>query len=93
MDEDFDELLKSDVADVKQCTAETAGDHIVAARFLNRFVPPAIPWIHVDLSAGQHKGGLAHIPTEITGFGVRFTIELLQRLATGPADLAKRLSA
>lgn len=90
MDEDFDELLKSDIADIKQCSPETAGDHILAARFLNRFVPKSIPWIHVDLSSGQHKGGLAHIPTEITGFGVRLTIELLQRGA-GPADLAKRL--
>jgi leucyl aminopeptidase len=93
MDEDFDELLKSDIADIKQCNTESAGDHILAARFLNRFVPPSIPWIHVDLSAAQHKGGLAHIPTEITGFGVRLTIELLQRRAAGPADLAKRLSA
>ena len=24
-----------------------------------------------------HKGGLAHVPTDITGFGVRFTLELL----------------
>ena len=93
MDEDYDELLKSDVADVKQCSTENAGDHILGARFLNRFVPKAIPWVHVDLSAGQHKGGLAHIPTDITGFGVRLTIELLQRCTDGPDDLAKRLSA
>ena len=93
MDEDYDELLKSDVADVKQCSAETAGDHILAARFLSRFVPQAIPWIHVDLSAGQHKGGLAHIPTEITGFGVRLTTELLTRCTTGADDLAQRLRA
>jgi leucyl aminopeptidase len=93
MDEDYDELLKSDVADVKQCSAETAGDHIAAARFLSRFVPKNIPWLHVDLSSGHHKGGLAHVPTEITGFGVRFTHELLERCARGPADLAKRMSA
>ena len=93
MDEDYDELLKSDVADVKQCSTENAGDHILGARFLSRFVPKAIPWVHMDLSAGQHKGGLAHIPTDITGFGVRLTIELLQRCTDGPDDLAKRLSA
>jgi leucyl aminopeptidase len=91
MDDDFDELLKSDVADIKQCSAETQGDHILAARFLQRFVPSEIPWVHVDLSAGQHKGGLAHVPSEITGFGVGFTLELL-REAT-PAELAKRWSA
>jgi leucyl aminopeptidase len=93
MDDDYDELLKSDVADVKQCSAESAGDHILGARFLSRFVPQSIPWIHLDLSAGQHKGGLAHVPTEITGFGVRLTVELLTQATTGVDELAKRLGA
>jgi leucyl aminopeptidase len=93
MDDDYDELLKSDVADVKQCSAETAGDHILGARFLSRFVPKSTPWIHVDLSAGQHKGGLAHVPTEITGFGVRLTVELLTRTAAGVEDLQRRLDS
>jgi leucyl aminopeptidase len=91
MDDDFDEMLKSEVADVKQCSADTEGDHIVAARFLQRFVPREIPWVHVDMSAGQHKGGLAHVPSEITGFGVGFTLELLR--STTPTELAKRWSA
>jgi len=90
MDDDYDEMLKSDVADIKQCSAETHGDHILAARFLQRFVPREIPWVHVDLSAGQHKGGLAHVPSEITGFGVALTLELLRKSA--PAELAKRWS-
>jgi len=93
MDDDYDELLKSDVADIKQCSAESAGDHILGARFLSRFVPKSIPWVHVDLSAGQHKGGLAHVPTEITGFGVRLTVELLTRTTRGADDLKKRLNA
>jgi leucyl aminopeptidase len=92
MDDDFDEALKSDVADVKQCTVESHGDHILAARFLSRFVPPDVPWIHIDLSAGQHKGGLAHVPTDITGFGVRLTLELL-RAHGDPAALGKRIAA
>jgi leucyl aminopeptidase len=93
MDDDFDELLKSDVADVKQCTVENEGDHILAARFLNRFVPADVPWVHVDLSAGQHKGGLAHVATDITGFGVRFTIELLRGEDAGLGALTRRLSS
>jgi leucyl aminopeptidase len=93
MDDDFDEALKSDVADVKQCPVDSAGDHILAARFLNRFVPRSIPWIHFDLSAGQHKGGLAHVTTEITGFGVRLSLELLQHQFAGPRALAEQLSS
>jgi leucyl aminopeptidase len=36
-----------------------------------------VPWAHVDLAAAMRGGGLAHIGTDITGFGVRYTLELL----------------
>jgi leucyl aminopeptidase len=69
--------LESDVADIKQCTPDAGGDHILAATFLNEFVDNDVPWIHVDLSAAKRKGGLGAIGTDITGFGVRFTMDLL----------------
>ncbi len=75
-DEDYDKALESRIADIKQCTLDGEADHILAARFLGRFVGDT-PWIHIDLSAGNHKGGLAHVPTDATGFGVRFTLNLL----------------
>jgi leucyl aminopeptidase len=76
-DEDYDSDLESKVADVAQCAVDGKGDHIIAARFLSRFVPKGIPWAHVDLSAATRSGGLGHISTEITGFGVRYTLDLL----------------
>jgi leucyl aminopeptidase len=79
MDGDFDSDLDSSVADILQCTVDGKGDHILAARFLNRFVPKAIPWLHIDLAAGTRHGGLGHIGTEITGFGVRYTLDLVRR--------------
>jgi len=91
LDDDFDEPLKSDIADIKQCATEGAGDHILATRFLKRFVPDNIPWIHMDLSAGQHKGGLGAIPTDITGFGVAWTLALLH--GKDPAELARNWTA
>ena len=90
MDSDYDEMLHSEIADIKQCSDAGQGDHILAARFLSKFVPEEIPWVHVDLSAGQHTGGLAHIPSEVTGFGVKLTLELLSK--EDPAKLAERLS-
>ncbi len=78
MDEDFDQELESRIADVLQCTPDSKGDHILAARFLSRFVPPEVPWLHVDLAAAERSGGLAHIPTDFTGFGVRYATELLR---------------
>jgi leucyl aminopeptidase len=77
LDKDFDEALKSDIADTLQCSLEGEADHILATRFLNRFVDEKINWVHVDLAASNHKGGLAHIPTDTTGFGVRYTLNLL----------------
>ncbi len=75
--EDFDADLESKLADVVQCLVEGKGDHIYAARFLSRFVAPEIPWLHVDLSAATRHGGLAHVPTDITGFGVAYLVALL----------------
>ena len=60
-----------------QCSLDSKGDHILAARFLGRFVEKGVPWVHVDLSSAERKGGLAHVPTEFTGFGVRFASSLL----------------
>jgi leucyl aminopeptidase len=69
--------LKSDIADIMQCSPKPFGDHILAGSFLAEFVEHKTPWVHVDLAASNYKGGLAHVPTEVTGFGVRYTISLL----------------
>jgi len=85
--DEFLEELKSDTADLQQCAPNGGGDHILAATFLNEFVDKKIPWVHVDLSACKRKGGLAHVPSEITGFGVRYTMNLLiDKNALGAAD-------
>jgi leucyl aminopeptidase len=86
MDEDFDEALESRVADVLQCSQDNDGDHILAARFLQRFVPEDVAWLHIDLSSGHQKGGLGLAPTPQTGFGVRLTLAML--LDSGVASAA-----
>src|ERR1700731_3407764 len=94
MDADFETDLESSVADVLQCATEGKGDHILAARFLSRFIPREIPWLHLDLSAGSRHGGLAHIATEITGFGVRYTLDFLRRgWPPPPSPAAARAAA
>ena len=74
---EFLEDLKSSVADLQQCAIKGTGDHILAGSFLAEFVEDDVPWIHVDLSAGNHKGGLGPVPTDVTGFGVRYTMSLV----------------
>jgi leucyl aminopeptidase len=74
---EFLEELKSEVADLQQCSVKGTGDHILAGSFLAEFIEDDVPWVHVDLSASNHKGGLAHVPTVVTGFGVRYTMSLV----------------
>ena len=76
-DPDFDDDLKSKVADVAQCASGGEADQILAARFLQHFVPGTTPWIHMDLAAALRKDGLAHVPGGPTGFGVRYSLALL----------------
>jgi leucyl aminopeptidase len=75
--EDYDTDLDSPTADIAQCSVDGKGDHILAARCLKRFVPDGIAWAHIDLSAATRRGGLAHVPTEITGFGARVALTFL----------------
>lgn len=76
LDEDYEEALDSDVADIKQCSLDGEADHILAALFLKRFVGD-LPWLHMDLSAASCEGGLGAIASEQTGFGVAWGMKLL----------------
>ena len=60
----YDEMLKSDIADLSNSPDGNFAGSITAALFLRRFVPSAIPWIHLDTFAwrpaakpGRPKGG------------------------------------
>ena len=71
-DEDYEEDLESGIADIKQCTLEGGADHILAARFLSRFIENNVPWLHTDLSSSNRKGGLGAVSSDVNGFGVNF---------------------
>ena len=77
LDEDYEPALDSKVADIKQCTLEGEADHILAGRFLKRFVDD-VPWLHVDLSASRCEGGLGSVASDVTGFGVAWALRMLQ---------------
>ncbi|MDP2110814.1 MAG: leucyl aminopeptidase family protein [Thiobacillus sp.] len=77
--EDYDSNLDSTVADVKQCSMEGEADHILATRFLSRFVGDT-PWLHMDLSGHSCKGGLGAVMSDANGFGVAWGIALLDGL-------------
>jgi leucyl aminopeptidase len=62
----YDEMLKSDIADVANAANSPMAGCIVAAMFLKRFVPEDVNWAHLDTYAwrdaakpGRPKGGEA----------------------------------
>jgi len=75
--DEFLQILKSEVADFMQCSPKNSGDHILAASFLAEFVENDTPWVHMDLSAGDNDGGLGHVGSKFTGFGVRYTMSAI----------------
>ncbi len=75
--QEFMDDLKSDTADLLQCAVKAPGDHIHAATFLAEFVENDTPWVHLDLSAGDNEGGLGHVASKFTGFGVRYTMSAI----------------
>jgi leucyl aminopeptidase len=74
---EFLEALESPTADLMQCSPKGSGDHILAGSFLAEFIENDTPWIHMDLSASDNEGGLGHVASKFTGFGVRYTMSLL----------------
>lgn len=80
MDGEYDEQIKSDVAEIKNIGGRKAGP-ITAAKFLAHFVGET-PWVHLDIAgtaqADKEKG---YTPKGATGVPVRTLIQLTLDLA------------
>ena len=70
LDVDYREMLRSDVADLKNSTGRAAGT-ITAAHFLREFVEET-PWAHLDIAGvAWQSEKKAHLAKGPSGFGVR----------------------
>ncbi|MFT6076300.1 MAG: leucyl aminopeptidase [Yoonia sp.] len=66
----YDELIKSQIADIKNVGGRFAGS-ITAAQFLQRFVKADVPWAHLDIAGtASVKKETALAPAGATGWGV-----------------------
>ncbi|MEK6725172.1 MAG: leucyl aminopeptidase [Deltaproteobacteria bacterium] len=73
--EEYEELLKSDIADVKNSGAREAGT-IAGGIFLKKFVD--YPWVHIDIAGtGWDSKEGPYRPKGATGVGVRMLTEFL----------------
>jgi leucyl aminopeptidase len=78
--EDFRELIKSDVADVKNSGGRPAGS-ITAALFLKDFAV-GYPWVHMDIAGTAYsETDLTSIPKGPTGVPVCTFVELVRSRA------------
>ncbi|WP_281856358.1 leucyl aminopeptidase [Litoreibacter halocynthiae] len=67
----YDDKLKSRIADMQNVGGRPAGS-ITAAQFLQRFVKPETPWIHLDIAGvASVKEETGFAPKGATGWGVR----------------------
>ena len=80
MPEDYRELLKSKVADVKNLGGRWGGA-LTAGLFLEEFVPKGIPWAHLDIAGPVYEESPKPArPFGATGFPVRALIEWMRTL-------------
>lgn len=78
---EYKELLKSDVADVKNISGSKYGGAINGALFLAEFAPLGVPWAHLDIAGPAWAEKDAPLtPKGGTGFGVRLLLQYLQEL-------------
>ncbi len=77
--DDYHELNKSDVADVKNIGGRWGGA-ITAAKFLENFVDKKIPWVHLDIAGPAMAHNYNNYTKKyMTGFGVRLLFEYFKR--------------
>ncbi|MBI3780244.1 MAG: leucyl aminopeptidase [candidate division NC10 bacterium] len=85
LDDEYEELIKSDCADLKNTGGGKKAPAIGAARFLKHFVGDT-PWVHLDINGTwlQEKAQ-GYQPKGATGVMVRTLIHLAATLASGRA--------
>jgi leucyl aminopeptidase len=79
--DDYQDLIKSDVADVKNTGGRAAGA-ITAAKFLEEFVED-FPWVHLDVAGTAYsETDLGYIPKGPTGTPVGIFVEFVRGRAS-----------
>lgn len=77
--EDYDESIKSDIADIKN-SGSAGGGTIVGGIFLKKFVKN-VPWVHLDIAnmAWTENNEKGYLGKGATGFGIRLVCHILQK--------------
>ncbi|KAA0206437.1 leucyl aminopeptidase [Candidatus Uhrbacteria bacterium] len=78
----YEDHVKSKIADIKNTGAKGQAGAIAGAMFLKHFVPPEIPWAHLDIAGPSYteRETRPDQPPGASGFGVRLLARYLQGL-------------
>jgi leucyl aminopeptidase len=83
LNQDYMDMIKSDVADMKNVGIGRAAGTITAAAFLKNAIEKT-PWTHIDIAGVAWTQGStkekSYNPKGATGFGVRLILDYLQNL-------------
>ncbi|OHD65319.1 MAG: hypothetical protein A2176_15405 [Spirochaetes bacterium RBG_13_51_14] len=72
---DYEENIKSDIADICNISAEKNAGTIIGGTFLKHFMSTA-RWAHIDIAGtARHSKQRGYRPKNATGFGVRLLVE------------------
>ncbi|GLQ08199.1 putative cytosol aminopeptidase [Devosia yakushimensis] len=83
IDAGFHDELASDFADFLNWPGVTYGNASIAAAFLEKFVAPATPWLHIDIAGPAYAPkGNSLSPAGGTGFGLRMLVDYLAKTRT-----------
>lgn len=76
--EEYEELIKSDIADIKHLSSDIDAGAIVGGIFLKQFVKD-VPWVHIDIGgAVWAKQDKSYRIKGATGFGVMTLLDFLK---------------
>jgi leucyl aminopeptidase len=82
--DEYREMVKSEIADVRNTGGSRFGGAITGAAFLDAFVGEA-PWVHLDIAgtAWTESRPKAYMSRGATGIGVRLLVQLLRDWSNG----------
>ncbi len=76
--DDYDDRMKSDVADLSNMSYEKNAGAIAGAIFLRNFVEKT-PWAHIDIAGtAWYSKARGYRPKNATGFGLRLVVDMIQ---------------
>jgi len=80
--DEYDKLMKSEIADIKNAGPARQAGTIMGGIFLKKFVQDKYPWAHLDIASvamGLGESAEDYHTPGATGYGVRLLTELLKQ--------------